>query len=157
MKTTINRSTRPTLHTVPRARYVPIRYTKNTPARSRELRDQFIRFDPGPPADMVGAQRDFLSHIRDNLDGGALRRAGLTDADIARLDAELTPKGWQVHHRFPLDDSGTNDFENLVLIRSTPDHTALTNLQRDLIDPLDLQPGQSVDVDFPMPPPGPIG
>ncbi|MBB1150800.1 HNH endonuclease [Myroides sp. NP-2] len=35
----------------------------------------------------------------------------------------------EVHHKLPLDDGGTNDFSNLVLIKNDPYHQALTNYQ----------------------------
>ena len=34
----------------------------------------------------------------------------------------LVPDGWQVHHKIPLDQGGTNDVENLVLIKNDPYH-----------------------------------
>ena len=59
------------------------------------------------------------------------------------------PQGWQVHHKLPLDDGGTNSFDNLVLIKNDPHHIALTNAQRTLVG--DLAVGQSRQVDFPIP------
>jgi hypothetical protein len=53
-----------------------------------------------------------------------LRKAGLGEDDIARMKDGLHPKGWQVHHNLPLDDGGTNDFTNLVLIKNDPYHRA---------------------------------
>jgi hypothetical protein len=47
--------------------------------------------------------------------------------DIARMKDGLNPKGWKVHHNLPLDDGGTNDFTNLVLIKNDPYHKAVTN------------------------------
>ena len=48
-----------------------------------------------------------------------LKKAGLTDKDIARMKDGLNPKGYQVHHKLPLDDGGTNDMDNLILIKKT--------------------------------------
>ena len=42
------------------------------------------------------------------------------------------PKGYQVHHELPLDDSGTNDFSNLVLIKNEPYHKVVTNYQNSI-------------------------
>jgi hypothetical protein len=61
----------------------------------------------------------------------------------------LSPDGYQVHHKLPLDDGGTNDFDNLVLIKNDPYHKALTNAQKALTR--DMKPGQTIEVDFPAP------
>ena len=45
-----------------------------------------------------------------------LKAAGFTDENIARMSAGRGVKGYSVHHVVPLDDGGTNDFNNLVLI-----------------------------------------
>ena len=79
-----------------------------------------------------------------------LRAAGLTDADIARMRTGRNPVGWQVHHKLPLDDGGTNDFSNLLLIKNEPYHKVLTNAQRELTRGLGV--GQTRVVDFPTPP-----
>lgn len=41
----------------------------------------------------------------------------------------LVPKGYQVHHELPLNDSGTNDFSILVLIKNELYHKVITNYQ----------------------------
>ena len=58
-----------------------------------------------------------------------LRRAGLNDDQIRMLADGRIPQGWQVHHKLPLDDGGTNDFSNLVLIKNEPYHKVITNAQ----------------------------
>jgi hypothetical protein len=60
----------------------------------------------------------------------------------------LNPKGWQVHHNLPLDDGGTNDFTNLVLIKNDPYHKAVTNEQNSLTR--GLAPKQSKKINWPM-------
>ncbi|WP_354292737.1 HNH endonuclease signature motif containing protein [Paramixta manurensis] len=40
------------------------------------------------------------------------------------------PIDWEVHHKFPLDDSGTNAFGNLVLIKKSPEHVMFTTAQQ---------------------------
>lgn len=79
----------------------------------------------------------------------ALKDAGLTDAQIQLLKDGKVPQGWQVHHKLPLDDNGTNDLSNLVLIKNEPYHKAITNAQRELTG--DLAAGGSKTVDFPVP------
>ncbi|TGX54971.1 HNH endonuclease [Sphingomonas gei] len=103
-------------------------------------------------------RRDFDSTVRgdflrdlagDPAKVDALRRAGLDQTAIDRIASGRVPQGWQVHHKLPLDDGGTNSFDNLVLIRNDPHHIALTNAQRTLVG--DLGVGQSRQVDFPIP------
>lgn len=103
-------------------------------------------------------RRDFDSTVRgdflrdlasDPAKVDALRRAGLDQAAIDRIASGRVPQGWQVHHKLPLDDGGTNSFDNLVLIKNDPHHIALTNAQRTLVG--DLAVGQSRQVDFPIP------
>ncbi|MBG0523730.1 HNH endonuclease [Enterobacter cloacae] len=48
---------------------------------------------------------------------------------LERMSTGRNPDGWQVHHKLPLDDSGTNDFDNLILMKNDPYHQALTNYQ----------------------------
>ena len=92
---------------------------------------------------------DFARHLADPARVADLRKAGLDDAAIARLADGKIPQGWQVHHKLPLDDGGTNSFDNLVLIKNDPYHIALTNAQRELVG--DLEVGGSRVVDFPVP------
>lgn len=52
--------------------------------------------------------------------------AGFTQKDIDRMSLEgKAPEGYQVHHRIPLDDGGTNDHDNFVLMRDNVEHRAL--------------------------------
>ena len=88
--------------------------------------------------------RDLAANHQD-----ALTAAGLTDADIARIADGLVPDGWQVHHILPLDDGGTNDFANLVLIRNETEHRILTNIQRSVTRGLPVEEGRQVE--FPVP------
>jgi hypothetical protein len=98
-----------------------------------------------------GVRRDFLQSLASNPEQlAALRRAGLDDAAIERIAQGRVPQGWQVHHKLPLDDGGTNAFDNLVLIRNDPYHIGITNAQQQLVG--GLQPGQSARVDWPVVP-----
>ena len=52
-----------------------------------------------------------------------LKQAGLSDSQINLMkDKGRAPLGYQVHHRIPLDDGGTNDFNNLILIKDNVEH-----------------------------------
>lgn len=66
-----------------------------------------------------------------------MKDAGLSEIDILDIKDGFVPEGWQVHHKLPLDDSGDNSFENLVLIKNEPYHKVITNypnLEIGLID-----------------------
>ena len=49
--------------------------------------------------------------------------------NLLRLADGKVPPGWQVHHKIPLDDSGTNGLDNLILIQNSPYHSALSKTQ----------------------------
>lgn len=57
-------------------------------------------------------------------------------------------QGWHVHHNLPLEDGGTNDFTNLVLIKNDPYHKAFTNEQNSLTR--ELTPTQNKKINWPM-------
>lgn len=119
---------------------VPTHYVKRDRAAYQALRNSFDSKVRG----------DFLRDLAgDPAKVDALRRAGLDQAAIDRIASGRVPQGWQVHHKLPLDDGGTNSFDNLVLIKNDPHHLALTNAQRSLVG--DLEVGQSRQVDFPIP------
>jgi hypothetical protein len=79
----------------------------------------------------------------------ALKKAGITDAEIAAMKNGVPPGAFQVHHKLPLDDGGTNDFGNLVLIKNDPYHLAITNEQKALTR--GMKPGDSRTVEWPVP------
>ncbi|MFJ4395620.1 PAAR domain-containing protein [Pseudomonas sp. NPDC089396] len=82
-------------------------------------------------------------------DFASLKRAGFNDIEIARIQSGKLPnEDWQVHHIKPLDDGGTNDFENLVLLQNHPYHKAVTNVQRLFVS--GLKEGESKLVEWPM-------
>jgi regulation of enolase protein 1 (concanavalin A-like superfamily) len=77
-----------------------------------------------------------------------LRSAGFSTGDINRMKDGLVPIGFEVHHKQPLDWGGTNSFDNLVLIKETPYHAALTNVQNELSSGLD--PGDWIEGEWVM-------
>ncbi|MDR1265425.1 MAG: pre-toxin TG domain-containing protein [Propionibacteriaceae bacterium] len=95
----------------------PFTYIKRATDETRALRQTFERTE----------KTAFLKHLGENE--AALRDAGFNDAEIALIKAGKNPDPgvWQVHHKYPLDDSGTNDFNNLVLIKNEPYHKIITN------------------------------
>lgn len=83
-----------------------------------------------------------------------LERAGIPKAEIARMvEIGKVPTGYQVHHRLPLDDGGTNEHDNLILIRDDVEHRAVHgyyNPGEQRIDRLNY--GEAGEVALPMPP-----
>lgn len=89
----------------------------------------------------------FLKDLSKNED--ELRQAGLSDDDILDMRDGYVPDGWQVHHKLPLDDSGDNSFDNLVLIKNEPYHKVITNYQNSISKGISV--GESKVVEFPIP------
>lgn len=84
-----------------------------------------------------------------------LKKVGFSDIQIEEMRDGVVPNGWQVHHRVPLDDTGTNEQENLILIKNIPEHRAVHgyyNPSEQLVKMLDVQ--ESVLVAYPVPPKG---
>jgi len=83
-----------------------------------------------------------------------LEGAGITKAEITSMvETGKVPTGYQVHHRVPLDDGGTNAHDNLILIRDDVEHRAVHgyyNPGEQRIDRLDY--GEAGEVALPMPP-----
>jgi uncharacterized protein len=127
--------------TLPGVRVQTIRYTKRTADDLAQLRRAFNG----------GIRADFLKSLAsDPRKVAALREAGLDDTAIAKIGDGLVPTGWEVHHKLPLDDGGTNDFANLVLIKNEPYHKVVTNAQNAATS--GLQPGQTIVIEYPMVP-----
>lgn len=83
-----------------------------------------------------------------------LKQAGLTDSQINLMkDKGQAPLGYQVHHRIPLDDGGTNDFNNLILIKDNVEHRAIHGFY----NPGELEiklmtEGETAQIALPVPP-----
>jgi len=88
-----------------------------------------------------------------------LKAAGLNDADIEDMKAREVPAGYQVHHKLPLDDGGTNDPSNFVIIKNDPYHIAITALHNSQCRGIPV--GTTKVLDWPVPdgiiyPPTPV-
>jgi hypothetical protein len=117
-----------------------ITYTKRDRQEFKQLRNKFNS----------SVRKNFLQDlVNDEKKVKQLFDAGLTETDIKNLKNGLVPDGYQVHHKLPLDDGGTNDFENLILIKNDPYHKVLTNSQRDLTKGLKV--GDSININWPLP------
>ncbi|PLR41191.1 HNH endonuclease [Chimaeribacter californicus] len=89
---------------------------------------------------------DFLKSLA--ADPAALMR--FTPAQrLEMAKGKIPARGWSVHHKISLDDTGTNDFHNLILIKNDPEHTVFTNAQRRIVS--ELEYGQSKSVYWPIP------
>jgi hypothetical protein len=72
------------------------------------------------------ARKKFLADIANTPE--AINR--FNPSQLLRMSTGKSPDGWDVHHKLPLDDGGTNAFDNLVLIEKEPYHKVFTNMQR---------------------------
>jgi hypothetical protein len=124
-------------HTIPDWHMQEVSYTKRADAAREALRDAF------PPV-----RKAFVKDLAENH-AGALRDAGMSDADIAMMAKGRIPAGYQVHHLLPIDDGGTNATNNLVLIRNDPDHMLVTQYQNKLTK--GMSEGQTRQLEWPMP------
>jgi hypothetical protein len=115
-------------------------YKKRPDAEREKLRSEFNS----------KGRKDFLKDTAADPDKVAqMKQAGLTDADIGKMQDGLVPAGYQVHHKFPLDDGGTNAADNLILIKNDPYHQALTNMQKELTS--GMKAGDARSIDWPVP------
>jgi len=144
--------------TLPGVREKSISYTKRPPADAKALRDKFdgkVEHDPTTkglnPRPFVENRSNFLKGLAKDPDKvKALKKAGLTDANINLMKVGGCPKGWEVHHKLPLDDGGTNAPDNLVLIKDDPYHYTVTSAQATLTK--GMKPGDTKTLNWPIPP-----
>jgi hypothetical protein len=118
-------------------------YVKRKDADREKLRSEFD-----------AARKNYLEKlVREKCD--ELQLLGIDAEGIARMQHGNTPRGYEVHHLFPLDDGGDNDDDNLILIENRPCHRALhsrTVIANQGINR--LKTGESITVALPMPPKG---
>jgi hypothetical protein len=113
-----------------------ISYVKRKSTELKSLRGEFNKT----------ARRAFLEDLGNNAE--YLRNAGFSETDIQKIQNGRVPNGWQVHHKLPLDDSGTNSFDNLVLIQNEPYHKVITNYQNGIARRMKI--GDIQTVEWPM-------
>lgn len=89
------------------------------------------------------------SLIKDEKKIKELHKAGLTEDDIEDMKLGLVPEGYHVHHKLPLDDGGTNDFDNLILMKNDHYHKVIINSQKTLTK--DLKVGETKVINWPIP------
>jgi hypothetical protein len=121
-------------------RFRTIQYTKRAPAEREALRKEFY----------PGVRKQFLKDLANDPEkAAALRRAGITEQEIADMKNGIAPALYDLHHKLPLDDNGTNAAENLILMKNDPYHRALTNMQNELTR--GMVPGETRRLSWPVP------
>ncbi|MHB8144147.1 MAG: hypothetical protein ACYDA5_03970 [Vulcanimicrobiaceae bacterium] len=115
-----------------------ITYVKRTASLRAALRRDFD----------AKQKADFLKRIAET-ERDALMAAGFTQLHIDAMAKGVQPRGYSVHHKLPLDDGGDNSHANLVLIRETHEHAALTAYQNSVTK--GMRDGEAREVDFPVP------
>jgi predicted metal-dependent phosphoesterase TrpH len=120
---------------------VEIKYTKRARKDYKALRAKFNSSVRAQFARSLGRDAELVA---------VLKKAGLTEVDIAKLKNGRIPKGYQVHHKVPLDDGGDNSFSNLVLIKNDPYHKVITNTANKMTK--GLRSGQTLTVNYPIVP-----
>ncbi|WLR42628.1 HNH endonuclease signature motif containing protein [Bacillus carboniphilus] len=117
-----------------------ITYTKRPREEFKQLRNKFNS----------SVRKNFLLDLtKSDKKIKILLNAGLSKTDINDMKNGFVPEGYQVHHKLPLDDGGTNDFSNLILIKNDPYHKVLTNSQRTLTRGIKV--GDSIIIKWPIP------
>lgn len=120
-----------------------IEYTKRRKEERDNLRAEFEK--------KGGPRENFIKSIAS--DSGKielLNEAGLRSGQIIRMKENgEVPRGWQVHHKLPLDGGGTNEFDNLVLVKNSAYYQALTKQQNE--QTCDIKEGETKQVSLPIP------
>ena len=92
-----------------------------------------INYIKRDPTEAAALRREFNSSIRKSflkdIAGTPEAASKFNPSDLLRMSEGSVPGGWSVHHKLPLDDSGSNAFDNLSLVENEPFHKALTNMQ----------------------------
>ena len=114
-----------------------IKYVKRSSDELLDLRTEF----------KSSARKTFLENLSKDTD--YLKKAGFSDTDILKIQNGRVPDGWQAHHKLPLDDSGTNDLDNLILINNEPYHKVITNYQNSIASQMEV--GEITSIEWPMP------
>jgi hypothetical protein len=112
-----------------------INYVKRTAEETAALRKEYNST----------VRKSFLK----DLSGSSVAVNKFSPDMLLRMSDGKVPSGWQVHHKLPLDDSGSNAFDNLILMENDPYHQALTNYQLNMTRT--MQAGESKIIPWVMP------
>lgn len=132
---------------------------------ARELagfRYQAVDYEKKFDRDLYGAERDAFDKTERRhwikeiavTHRHELLAAGITPAQVDGMARKgWPPDGYQVHHRIPLDDGGTNHRDNFILIRDNVEHRALHGYYNPAeLRIRTLKPGESAKVALAVPP-----
>ena len=92
-----------------------INYIKRNSIETTQLRKEFNN----------SVRKNFLRKISHTSEASEL----FSPNELNQMAKGTPPFGWEVHHKLPLDDSGSNSFDNLSLIEKES-HKVITNFQR---------------------------
>jgi hypothetical protein len=103
-----------------------------------QFRTRLFEYYKRPRTEFSALRREFRSKVsvaflkkisNDPESVLQLQRADLTEAQIEGMRRGEPPDGYQVHHKLSLDDTGSNDLDNLILVKEDPFHWALSGHQ----------------------------
>ncbi len=118
-----------------------IQYTKRDDESRTKLRKNF---------DSTERKKFLQATANDPVKVKELKSAGLSDKDIAKMKYGEVPDKYNVHHKLPIDDGGTNEQDNFVLIKKEPQHKTITNHQNKVTR--GMEAGDTRIVEMPIPP-----
>lgn len=108
--------------------------------------------------DFTPIRKAWLKQIA-RTNASELEAAGIPLSEIERMERDgklphdAQGKKYQVHHRIPLDDGGTNDFDNFILIRDDVEHRSVHGFYNPVELRIDrLAYGETSEVAFLLPP-----
>lgn len=125
---------------------VKMKYTKRKKEERKELRSNFNNKRKAEYCKEIANKEEVVK---------LLKELNVSQKEIDFMKEKgIVPKGFQVHHKKPLDDGGDNSSDNLVLIKNHPYHKMITNYQN--ANCLNLKEGETVELDFPCDIPGSV-
>ncbi|MBC6503549.1 type VI secretion system tube protein Hcp [Citrobacter freundii] len=104
-----------------------------------------INYTRRNPTEAAVLRKEFNSTIRKKFLIDLAKNPSLVNRfnsnDFLRMSNGNTPYNYSVHHKLPLDDGGTNNFDNLILIENESYHKLFTNMQSNVTRT--MLPGES--------------
>ena len=92
-----------------------INYTRRNPIEAAALRKEFD----------INIRKKFIIDLAKK----PIYANKFNSENFLRMRNGNIPHNYSVHHKLPLDDGGTNNFDNLVLTKNEPYHKIFTNMQ----------------------------
>ena len=92
-----------------------------------------INYTRRNPIEAAALRKEFDSTIRKkfiiDLAKKTIYANRFNSEDLLRMRNGNVPHNYSIHHKLPLDDGGTNNFDNLVLTKNEPYHKIFINMQ----------------------------